>query len=62
MTLLYPIPRADSVPDELREIVIINFLIDELTSIQYNRSYEVSDLGDEQGTECGLVCYMQIPW
>lgn len=48
---LYPIPRADSVPDELHEIVNNPiFLIDELTldTVQ-SRFYEVSDLGDEQG-------------
>jgi hypothetical protein len=48
---LYPIPRADSVPDELREIVDNPiFLIDELTLDTVRaRSYEVSDSGDEQG-------------
>lgn len=48
---LYPIPRADSVPDELREIVDNPiFLIDELTLDAVRaRSYEVSDSGDEQG-------------
>jgi len=46
---LYPIPRADSVPDELREIVNDPiFLADELTleAVQA-RTYEVSDSGDE---------------
>jgi hypothetical protein len=47
----YPIPRADSVPDELREIVDNPiFLIDELTLDTVRaRSYEVSDSGDVQG-------------
>lgn len=49
---LYPIPRADSVPDELRQIVDNPiFLIDELTLDTVRaRSYEVSDSGDEQGS------------
>jgi hypothetical protein len=48
---LYPIPRADSVPDELRQIVDNPiFLIDELTLDTVRaRSYEVSDSGDEKG-------------
>ncbi|NLP15070.1 MAG: hypothetical protein GX383_11490 [Clostridium sp.] len=49
---LYPIPRADSVPDELREIVDNPiFYIDELTleAVQA-RTYEVSDSGDEPGS------------
>jgi hypothetical protein len=48
---LYPIPRADSVPDELREIVDNPiFLIDELTLDAVRaRAYEVLDSGDEQG-------------
>lgn len=48
---LYPIPRADSVPDELREIVDNPiFLLDELTLDTVRaRAYEVSDSGDEQG-------------
>lgn len=48
---LYPIPRADSVPVELREIVDNPiFLIDELILDTVRaRSYEVSDSGDEQG-------------
>lgn len=48
---LYPIPRADSVPDELREIVGNPiFLIDELTLDTVRaRTYEVLDSGDEQG-------------
>lgn len=48
---LYPIPRADSVPNELREIVDNPiFLSEELTleAIQ-TRTYEVSDSGDEPG-------------
>lgn len=49
---LYPIPRADSVPDELREIVENPiFLIDELTLDAVRaRAYEVLDSGDEQGS------------
>lgn len=48
---LYPIPRADSVPDVLREIVDNPiFLIDELTLDTVRaRTYEVSDSGDEPG-------------
>jgi hypothetical protein len=48
---LYPIPRADSVPDELREIVDNPiFLIDELTLDAVRaRAFEVSDSGDEPG-------------
>ncbi len=46
---LYPIPRADSVPDELREIVDNPiFYIDELTlDVVQARTYEVADSGDE---------------
>ncbi|MGI6604473.1 MAG: hypothetical protein ACOX2S_05410 [bacterium] len=49
---LYPIPRADSVPDDLREIVDNPiFLIDELTlAAVRSRTYEVSDSGDEPGS------------
>ena len=48
---LYPIPLADSVPGELREIVDNPiFLIDELTLDAVRaRSCEVSDSGDVQG-------------
>ena len=48
---LYPIPRADSVPDELREIVDNPiFLIDELTlDVVQSRTYETIDAGDEPG-------------
>lgn len=48
---LYPIPRADSVPDELREIVYNPiFLIDELTlDVVQARTYETADAGDEPG-------------
>ena len=48
---LYPIPRADSVPDELREIVDNPiFRIDELTLDAVRaRTYEVADSGDEKG-------------
>lgn len=48
---LYPIPRADSVPDELREIVNNPvFLIDELSLDTVRaRTYEISDSGDEPG-------------
>ncbi|HOJ09356.1 MAG TPA: hypothetical protein PK733_02040 [Clostridiales bacterium] len=48
---LYPIPRADSVPEELREIVDNPiFPIDELTLDTVRaRTYEVSDAGDESG-------------
>ncbi|NLC67241.1 MAG: hypothetical protein GX754_00315, partial [Clostridiaceae bacterium] len=48
---LYPIPRADSVPADLREIVTNPvFLAEELTldTVQA-RAYEVSDEGDEPG-------------
>ena len=48
---LYPIPRADSVPDELR--IIVNnpiFRIEDLTlEVVQARAYEVSDAGDEPG-------------
>jgi hypothetical protein len=48
---LYPIPRADSVPDELREVVDNPiFLIDELTlDVVQARTYEITDAGDEPG-------------
>jgi hypothetical protein len=48
---LYPIPRADSVPADLREIVDNPiFLIDELTVDTVRaRTYEISDSGDEPG-------------
>jgi hypothetical protein len=46
---LYPIPRADSVPDELREVVDNPiFPIDELTlDVVKARTYETVDAGDE---------------
>lgn len=49
---LYPIPRADSVPGDLREIVGNPvFLADELTlDVVLARAYEISDSGDEPGT------------
>lgn len=48
---LYPIPRADSVPDELSEIVDNPiFLINELTlDVVQSRTYEITDVGDELG-------------
>lgn len=48
---LYPIPRANSVPNELREIVDNPiFLIDELTlDVVQARTYEAADSGDELG-------------
>ncbi len=48
---LYPIPRADSVPHELREIVNDPiFLSEELTlEVVKARAYEVEDSGDEAG-------------
>ena len=48
---LYPIPRADSVPDELREIVNDPiFEAEELTlEAVYCRAYKVSDAGDTDG-------------
>ncbi|HBK85801.1 MAG TPA: hypothetical protein DDZ53_07215 [Firmicutes bacterium] len=48
---LYPIPRADSVPDDLREIVDNPiFLSEELTlEVVQTRAYEISDAGDEPG-------------
>lgn len=48
---LYPIPRAKSVPNELREIVNNPiFRIDELTLDTVRaRAYEISDSGDEPG-------------
>ena len=48
---LYPIPRADSVPDELREIVDNPiFDAEELTlEAVYRRAYKVHDAGDTDG-------------
>ena len=48
---LYPIPRAYSVPDELREIVDNpNFEAEELTlEAVYCRAYKVNDAGDTNG-------------
>lgn len=48
---LYPIPRADSVPDELREIVNDPiFEAEELTlEAVYCRAYKVNDAGDTDG-------------
>ena len=48
---LYPIPRADSVPDELREIVDDPiFEAEELTlETVYCRAYKVDDAGDTDG-------------
>ena len=48
---LYPIPRADSVPDELREIVDDPiFDAEELTlEAVYRRAYKVQDAGDTDG-------------
>lgn len=48
---LYPIPRADSVPDELREIVDDPiFEAEELTlEAVYCRAYKVNDAGDTDG-------------
>jgi len=48
---LYPIPRADSVPDELREIVDNPiFEAEELTlETVYCRAYKVNDAGDTDG-------------
>jgi hypothetical protein len=48
---LYPIPRADSVPDELREVVDNPiFPINELTlHVVQARTYEIADTGDEPG-------------
>lgn len=48
---LYPIPRADSVPDELREVVDNPiFEAEELTlDAVYSRAYKVNDSGDMDG-------------
>ena len=48
---LYPIPRADSVPDELREIVDNPiFEAEELTTeAVYCRAYKINDTGDTDG-------------
>ena len=48
---LYPIPRADSVPDELREIVNDPiFEAEELTlEAVYCRAYKIDDAGDTNG-------------
>ncbi len=60
---LYPIPRADSVPDELRKIVDNPiFRIEDLTpeAVQA-RAYEVLDAGDEPGCRmCFSVLYGDI--
>lgn len=60
---LYPIPRADSVPDELREIVDNPvFAIEELTleTVQ-KRAYKVDDSGDVDGYRMNFsVCYGDI--
>ena len=47
----YPIPRADSVPEELREIVDDPiFDAEELTlEAVYRRAYKVQDAGDTDG-------------
>ena len=49
---LYPVPWADSIPSELREIVENPiFVIDELTMEVVNRrALEIPDAGDEPGT------------
>lgn len=48
---LYPIPRADSVPDALREIVNNPIFRSEdlMLNVVRTRAYEVSDAGDEPG-------------
>lgn len=48
---LYPIPRADSVPDELREIVNNPiFIAEELTlDAVYSRAYKAGESGDSDG-------------
>ena len=48
---LYPIPRADSVPDELREIVNNPiFIAEELTlDTVYSRAYKAGESGDSDG-------------
>lgn len=48
---LYPIPRADSVPEDLREVVDNPiFRIEELTlEVVQKRSYRVDDAGDTSG-------------
>lgn len=48
---LYPIPRADSVPEELREIVDNPiFLAEELTlEVVKARAYQIQDAGDTDG-------------
>ena len=48
---LYPIPRADSVPEELREIVDNPiFLAEELTlDVVQARAYRIQDAGDSDG-------------
>lgn len=60
---LYPIPRADSVPDDLREIVDNPiFLSEEITleAVQA-RTYKITDTGDESGSRmCFGVLYGDI--
>lgn len=48
---LYPIPRADSVPEELREIVDDSIFDAEALTLEavYRRAYKVSDEGDTDG-------------
>lgn len=60
---LYPIPLADSVPEELRQIVDDPiFYIDELTIDTVKaRTYEIEDAGDELGTRMNFsVIYGDI--
>ena len=60
---LYPIPRAESVPDELREIVDNPvFAIEELTlEIVQKRAYKVNDSGDVDGYRMDFsVCYGDV--
>ena len=48
---LYPIPRAESVPDELREIVDNPIFEAEQLTLEtvYSRAYKVNDAGDTDG-------------
>ncbi len=60
---LYPIPRAESVPDELREIVDNPiFRIEDLTLDVVNaRSYQVDDAGDTPGNRASFsVLYGKV--
>ena len=60
---LYPIPRADSVPDDLREIVDNPIFLSEEIALEavQARTYKITDTGDESGSRmCFGVLYGDI--